>query len=201
MPEQCVECGSSRIGERIVPFEVKHGAKIRTISDRQTFCNECRNVSYIGSQISDHQKAVASAIREMDGLLSAEDLCSIRAKYRLRQTDMEQMLSTGPKTWTRWERGKVPHSKATDQLLRIMADDPDVTRRLMEQAGVVNPEAAEAIAQMEESAKTIARALVRAEIRQMQSEDLNHVADRLGDTAFDLARHARRQAANIAEAA
>ena len=32
------------------------------------------------------------------------------------QTDSEAKLSTEPKTRTRWERGKVPQSKAADQL-------------------------------------------------------------------------------------
>jgi putative zinc finger/helix-turn-helix YgiT family protein len=198
---QCLECGSYTVRERTVPLAVEHGAKTATIMDRQTFCEECHSVSYVGSQISDHQKAVAVAIREMDGLLPAEALRRIRAKYRLTQTDMEQMLSTGPKTWTRWERGKVPHGKATDKLLRLMAEDSDVAKRLMEQAGVDNPEASEIFARIEESAKTLARAIVRAEIRQMQSQDMDRVADRVADSAFEAARDARRKASAIEEAA
>jgi|HubBroStandDraft_5_1064220.scaffolds.fasta_scaffold167535_2 putative zinc finger/helix-turn-helix YgiT family protein len=199
--KQCVNCGSLNVLERKVPFDVEHGLKKTTILDRQTFCDECGNISYFGSQISEHQKAVAAAIREMDGLLSGEALARIRARYRLKQTDMEQMLSTGPKTWTRWERGKVPQSKATDKLIRLMAEDPDVARRLMEQAGIDNPEAAETFAQLEESAKALARAMVRAEIRRMQANDMDRVADQVADRAFEAARDARRKAAAIAEAA
>jgi putative zinc finger/helix-turn-helix YgiT family protein len=104
-------------------------------------CAACGNVSYRNTQISEHELAVASAIREMEGLLSPAELLSIRLKYRLKQTDMEQMLSTGPKTWTRWERGKIPQSKAADQLIRLIADDPDIAHRLMVQAGINNAEA------------------------------------------------------------
>ena len=32
------------------------------------------------------------------------------------QTDSEAKLSTEPKAWTQWERGKVPQSKVADRL-------------------------------------------------------------------------------------
>lgn len=203
MADNCQNCGEAGIRERLVPLRVDHDRRFRTINDRQMFCEHCGNISYVGKQISDHELAVAAAIREMDGLLSAEELQRIRAKYRFRQTDMEQMLSTGPKTWTRWERGKVPQSKATDKLIRLLADDPDVARRLMEQSGVNNPEAAATFSQIEEAAKRIGRALVRAEFRQIEGGDLylEGMADRVADKAFETARDVRRQAAVCAEAA
>jgi putative zinc finger/helix-turn-helix YgiT family protein len=197
---QCMACGEMAVQECVVPFTVKHGDQSRTIQDRQMVCEQCGNASYIGKQISEHEFAVAAAIREMDGLLSAQELFRIRAKYRLKQTDMEQMLSTGPKTWTRWERGKVPQNKAADKLIRLMAEDPDVARRLMEQAGIDNPEAAAAFAEMDRYAKDIARALLRIELQQLQG-DVDGVADRVANKAFETVRNVRRQSATQVQAA
>lgn len=59
---------------------------------------------------------------------------------------MEQILSTGPKTWTRWERGKITQTKAADKFIRAIADDPYLARRLMRDAGVEDPEAEEVFA-------------------------------------------------------
>jgi putative zinc finger/helix-turn-helix YgiT family protein len=200
--ERCLACGEqSTIHELVVPLLVESGGKSKVIQDRRMVCERCNNVSYIGSQISEHERAVAAAVRELEGLLSAEELQRIRAKYRLKQTDMEQMLSTGPKTWTRWERGKVPQSKATDKLIRLIADDPDVARRLMELAGIINPDAATAFERIEADAKRISTAAIRAELRRLQGGDIEHVADNVADKAFESIRDARRQAAARAEAA
>ncbi len=200
--ERCVACGEpSSVLEKVVPLKVESGGKSTVIQDRRMVCDKCGNVSYVGAQISEHERAAAAAIREIEGLLSADELQRIRAKYRLKQTDMEQMLSTGPKTWTRWERGKVPQSKAADKLIRLIAEDPDVARRLMEQAGIDNPEASATFAQIEADAKLISRAAIRAELRRFQDGDIERVVDRAADAAFETVRDARRQAAARSEAA
>ncbi len=77
---------------------------------------------------------------------------------------MEQMLSTGPKTWTRWERGKITQTRAADRFIRAIADDPYLARRLMRDAGVENPEAEEVFARIEHDERLRARAALRAEL-------------------------------------
>ena len=148
------------------------------------------NVSYVGDQISRHELAVAAKIRELDGLLSAEELRRIRLKYALRQTDLEAMLSVGPKTWTRWERGKIPQSKAADTLIRVLAENPEVARRLMEQARVDNPAATAVFAAIDEAARRVAIASLRAEIGDRPTDvDIDRIAAR----AVDLVRAARQK--------
>ena len=201
MTDRCLNCGEVAVQERVVDFAVDHNGKSANIQDRQMFCANCGNISYQGDQISAHELAVASAVREIEGLLSADELYRIRVKYKLRQTDMEQMLSTGPKTWTRWERGKIPQSKAADTLIRVIAEEPDVAYRLMIQAGVENAEAKATFLQIEQDAKRLARALLRVELGECPSTDMEQFADRIADRAFDTARDVRRQAASLTEAA
>jgi putative zinc finger/helix-turn-helix YgiT family protein len=200
-PDQCHKCGAVAVTEKIGPFTVEHDGKCTVIEDRRMVCGSCGTISYRGEQISEHERAVAAAIREIDGLLSADELYQIRTKYRLKQTDMEQMLSTGPKTWTRWERGKVPQSKPTDKLIRAIADDPDLARRLMRQANVANPEAEAVFERFDRDARQLARAMLRAELRASSAPDLERVADYVLDRAIDKVFHARRQIASKAEAA
>ena len=191
MAELCAECGNATLMERNAPFEFRNGNKLGVIEDHQTFCTTCGNVSYVGEQISRHELAVAAKIREMDGLLSAEDLRRIRLKYAFRQTDLEAMLSVGPKTWTRWERGKVPQSKAADTLIRVLAEDPEVARRLMEQAGVDNPAAAAVFAGIDETTRRLAADRLRAEIGDESAQvDVGRVAARAVDAVRE-ARHGR----------
>jgi putative zinc finger/helix-turn-helix YgiT family protein len=191
MSEICTACGNTALTERVCPFVFSHGGKQATIDDYQTACDVCGTVSYVGEQISRHELAVAAKIREMDGLLSAEDLRCIRLKYAFRQTDMEAMLSVGPKTWTRWERGKVPQSKAADTLIRVLAEDPEVARRLMQQAGIENPAAARVFEQIDEDTNRLVTASLHAQIGSSWSRDMS-VGD-VARRAIDAIREARRE--------
>lgn len=199
--ELCLACGESAVRERTIPLTFDHAGKRLTILDTQMFCENCGNVSYAGKQISDHEFSIAKAIREAEGLLSAEELRRIRCKYRLRQTDMEQMLSVGPKTWTRWERGKIPQSKAADKLIRLIAEDPDVAQRLMEQAQINNPEAAQAFERIEADAWRVLQALLGVEPGKVRDRDAKLLTSRPAGEAFETMRNARREAAARAEAA
>jgi putative zinc finger/helix-turn-helix YgiT family protein len=163
MSDICVACGHPTLTEQVVPFEFRHGQKTVTIQDSQTVCRTCGTISYVGEQASRHELAVATKIRELDGLLSPDELRNIRLKYAFRQTDLEAMLSVGPKTWTRWERGKVPQSKAADTLIRVLAKNPDVARDLMEQAGIENPAASAIFARIDEDARGLATAKLRTD--------------------------------------
>jgi hypothetical protein len=162
MPDTCPNCGNATLSATTAPFAFIHNGKQASIDDDRTVCATCGTVSYTGDQISRHEHAVAAKIRELDGLLGADDLRRIRLKYALRQTDLEAMLSVGPKTWTRWERGKIPQSKAADTLIRVLASDPEVARRLMAQAGIDNPAAEAVFAAFDEATKRLAEARLRA---------------------------------------
>ena len=164
MSDMCIACGNTSLTEQVVPFAFAHGGKECVIDDHQTVCGVCGTISYIGAQVRRRELAVAAKIREIEGLLSAGDLRRIRLKYAFRQTDLEAMLSVGPKTWTRWERGKVPPSKAADTLIRVLADDPEVARRLMQKAQVDNPAASKVFAAIDEDTKRLAEASLRAQI-------------------------------------
>jgi putative zinc finger/helix-turn-helix YgiT family protein len=201
MSDFCTRCGAQGLSECTVPHEVEHEGKTRSILDTRTVCAVCGAVSYIGAQISRHELAVSAAIREMDGLLSAEELRRIRAKYRLKQTDLERMCSIGPKTWTRWERGKVVQSKSTDTLIRLLADDPEIARRLMQQAGVVNAEADAVFRQIEEDAQKVARAMIRVELGKYDPCNAEQAVHDIADMAFKNVSDVRREAAARAEAA
>ena len=189
MAERCTVCGQASLKERVAPFTFVHNGKQAAIDDHQTVCESCGNILYVGEQISRHELAVAAKIRELDGLLSAEELRRIRLKYGFRQTDMEAMLSIGPKTWTRWERGKIPQSKAADTLIRVLAEDTEVARRLMEQAGIDNPIAADVFARVEEDTKRLAAANLRSQIGPQMSEA---DADEMASRAIDALRAARQ---------
>ena len=183
--ERCLFCGHKAVSEHVIPYRVEHNGKAVEVQDRTTVCSNCNKMSYVGSQVSEHERVVAAAVRKMDGLLSAEELRVIRVKYGFKQSDMEQMLSTGPKTWTRWERGKVPQSKAADTLIRLIANDPYVAQRLMEQAGVSNADATSIFEQIKLDEKVVARSRLRQELRDQSNCIVEEVVDQVADRIIE----------------
>lgn len=186
MHSRCYECGGDSV-ERTEDFHVSHNGSVLKIKDRQMYCASCGAVSYQGEQISEHEKAVADAIRRADGLLTAEELKNVRLKYRLTQADMEKMLSTGPKTWTRWERGKITHSKATDSLLRVFASDATVARCMIIAAKIENPQAMEELDRAQSDAQRIARMAIREGVRQLDVSSGDWI-DRVAEIAMSVSR-------------
>ena len=66
----------------------------------------------------------------------------------------------------------MPQSKTADTLIRVLADNPEVARRLMQQARIDNPDAAEVFAAIDEDTKRLAEANLRAQMG-LSSLDIN----------------------------
>lgn len=183
---KCPVCGGKLDSVTMKKQIVHNGSRIE-FEDTQSKCHACDAVMYVGSQVSQHELARARAIRAAEGLLSPEELRNIRLKYKMTQTDMESLLSTGAKTWTRWERGKVTQSKATDSLLRVFASDPAVARCMLENAGIDNPQALEEFDRAEMDARNVAKARIQKELGSLDAVQTLWV-DRVAEIAMSVNR-------------
>jgi putative zinc finger/helix-turn-helix YgiT family protein len=135
----CSECGSKLLSERITPVE--HRIRDRSITverERHLLCGSCGEINYTSDMLAESQRAIANALRAEAGLLTTDDLIEIRLSYGFTQEQMETLLGTGPKTWVRWERGRVPHSRQADELLREMKRNPDFVAVLMDRRDIEN---------------------------------------------------------------
>ena len=74
--------------------------------------------------------AVKRRARVKAGLLTPEEIVCIRKKLGLSQSELERLFGLGPKVVTRWETGRVVHSKAADVALRLLALDPENLKRI-----------------------------------------------------------------------
>jgi putative zinc finger/helix-turn-helix YgiT family protein len=60
------------------------------------------------------------------GLLSPEQIRQVRAKTGLSAVEMSQIIGAGDKSYTRWENGKSIPNKATDTLIRLVDQHPEL---------------------------------------------------------------------------
>ena len=70
-----------------------------------------------------HQDAIA-LYRRKHGLLSADEIRAIRARFGLTQGGLSRLLRLGANTVSRWESGRNVQTAAMDILLRLIRDLP-----------------------------------------------------------------------------
>jgi len=199
MPERCLKCGENTMHERIAQMQHVQGSRTILIeSDRHMLCESCGNVSYLGDQISEIELAIARKIREEDGLLPPEDLKAIRLKYNLTQAEMERLISAGPKTWVRWERGKVVQSKVADTLIRQIAEQPDLVRSLLSRSGVASAAAQQVLAAIDEGVEKQVAEMMRQRLGPNPAVDIEML---VRDTTEAIRRSQREVTARIVRAA
>jgi HTH-type transcriptional regulator/antitoxin MqsA len=108
-----------------------NGNSISVPDDIITKCDHCGELFYTGSQAKVSDRRLADARRRQEGLLTSADIRRYRQSLELSQTQLESALGVGPKTVVRWENGTAVQSKALDDVLRLIALDPDNLRLLV----------------------------------------------------------------------
>lgn len=84
-------------------------------------------------QIGDNDISMKNAYRLKMGLLTSEDICTVRTKYGISQSDLSLLLGWGGKTITRYEGHQV-QDIAHDTILRKLQNDPEWFLSLLEKA-------------------------------------------------------------------
>ena len=88
------------------------------------YCDQADEYYADEQQISKNDIAMKNAYREKEGLLTSEQISSIRAKYGISQSDLCLLLGWGGKTITRYESHQV-QDVAHDTILRKLDSDPE----------------------------------------------------------------------------
>lgn len=82
-------------------------------------------------QICANDISMKDAYRKKQGLLTSKDICAIRGKYGISQSDLCILLGWGKKTITRYEGHQV-QDIAHDTILKKLGDDPEWFLTLLE---------------------------------------------------------------------
>lgn len=133
--QQCPLCDGPLV-ERDTPSEIHLGHRRATVPDHYHECEACGEQLYAPGQMAATQMLASDKIRDEEGLLRSSRIHSIRTELGLTQQQFEQLLGVGPKTVVRWEKGTVFQNRATDSLIRLVAEVPGVAAHLAQRHGV-----------------------------------------------------------------
>ena len=88
------------------------------------YCDNSDELYMNEQQIQENDMRLKNAYRKKEGLLTADEICAIRAKYSISQKDLCTLLGWGGKTITRYESHQV-QDKAHDTILKKIDEDPE----------------------------------------------------------------------------
>lgn len=97
------------------------------------YCDAADELYMDERQMQDNDIKMKNAYRRLEGLLTSEDICKIRGKYGITQSDLCKLLGWGGKTITRYESHQV-QDKAHDMILKKLDQDPKWFFALLKEA-------------------------------------------------------------------
>lgn len=97
------------------------------------YCDMAEELYMNEQQMQENDIHLKDAYRKAEGLLTSTEISSIRAKYRISQSDLCILLGWGGKTITRYESHQV-QDKAHDTILKKIDQDPEWFLSLLSEA-------------------------------------------------------------------
>jgi putative zinc finger/helix-turn-helix YgiT family protein len=97
-------------------------------------CLRCDEVVLRFSDARRLQEDAIALYRKKHGLLSADEIRTIRERFGLTQSELARLLHLGANTISRWESGRNVQTEAMEMLLRLLRDLPGSLDYLREHA-------------------------------------------------------------------
>lgn len=101
-----------------------NGEKIHVPGIAYRRCPKCGETVVALEETEELRRQALQRYRQRHGLLSADEIRSVRAKFGLTQGELARLLRLGANTVSRWEAGRNVQTAAMDVLLRLIRDLP-----------------------------------------------------------------------------
>lgn len=120
----CPECGvlmKEKRGKLKLPV---NGEEISVPDATHLSCPKCRESVLRFDDARRLRQRALEIYRTKYGLLTADDIRSIRERHGLTQAEMARLLRLGGNTISRWEAGRNVQTASMDMLFRMIRDLP-----------------------------------------------------------------------------
>lgn len=119
--DTCPICDKGTLKKQVKDKVFKYKGESITIPGYVTYnCAVCGDAVVDNGTLRESGKILKDFQRQVDGMLTGEEIKRIRTKLNLTQEEMAEILGGGIKSFARYETGKVSQSRGMDNLLRIL---------------------------------------------------------------------------------
>ena len=103
-------------------FTVK-GVEVKT-TVKQAYCCECNKGVFVYQIERENQRKIFDAYKKSFGLLTSEEIISIRKKYNLSQRQLAKLIKCGEKNIARYENGAI-QDQPINLLIKMLDEHPE----------------------------------------------------------------------------
>lgn len=128
---KCSMCGSTSVTQHVETEKIAYKKSFLQVPMHYSLCADCGHEFVPAEQIKINDKAVLAAKRTADGLLSPEEIYSIREALGLTQAQAAEAFGGGRNAFSKYERGEVAQSEPMDKLLRLVSRMPGLLQELI----------------------------------------------------------------------
>jgi len=116
----CEICGEGHLTLCEEPTPTKHKGQLGNVLMRWVECDTCGSEFARAEEVLFNKRAVLRFRKQVEGLLTGEEIRAIRKRYNLKQTNAAKLFGGGPVAFSKYEHDDVLHSEAMDGLLRLV---------------------------------------------------------------------------------
>lgn len=116
----CPLCGEGHITPRSEDTETEYRGQKGVVTLRYIECDVCGSEIAGDEESRANKRAVLRFRKQVDGLLTGEEIRAIRAQYDLTQAQAAKLFGGGPVAFSKYENDDVSHSDAMDNLLKLV---------------------------------------------------------------------------------
>lgn len=131
MSNICPMCERGELFASVVTETISYGqAKLVVPNIEISTCNLCGEELVLPEQAKRNDVRFADARRQHDGLMTSAEIVAWRQRHRMTQKAAGEIFGGGINAFSRYERGEVMQSRATDLLMRA-ADQSSIVRAML----------------------------------------------------------------------
>jgi HTH-type transcriptional regulator / antitoxin MqsA len=134
--ELCPLCGEGHVAihSEIVENEYKSQKTMLPLLFKQ--CDACGSDFAGAAESKMNRRALMAYRKQVDGLLTGEEITALRKQYKLTQGQAAQLFGGGPVAFSKYENDDVAQSEAMDTLLRLVRRSKETFWALVEEKGM-----------------------------------------------------------------
>ncbi len=137
--DQCPLCHATATQARTSLENYQYKGQTLALQTDYSVCTACGEEFLFPAQIQTNDARIREARKQMDGLLTSDEVRQTRLKLDLTQEEAAKVFGGGVNAFSKYERGEVTQSAAMDKLIRLAAESPSVLQRLKTMAGLDTP--------------------------------------------------------------
>ena len=131
----CQICGEGRLEELIDKNTVEYKKHTTELNSYYSVCDSCGCEQASATQMRQNKRAMLAFKKEVDGLLTGEEIRKIRMLLGITQNEAATIFGGGSVAFSKYENNDIIQSASMDKLLRVANEVPEVFHVLARKVG------------------------------------------------------------------